>query len=929
MAPKKKNTKPASRSTKPSPLPQGLSPKVKQEIMGLVVMALSVLTILAIVSHHPTEQPAHIAALREADKLGNVLGTFGAYLSFFLVTYTFGYAFVAVPILTLAYGWLTLTHRPLGIANRFAFYLLTAMVLIATWLAIPGSLRGQEDWQWSGLIGGMLSFKLYQMFGAVGCAAIWSLLSVVWIILVTRVSISDIIPVMSSGLRKLINGFRGVIPQKSGEVGNLDGDLVPEYLQETPDEDVVEKPQIEKDPVPAVKQVPVTVAPAETQSKEAPKTETVKPVVKTPTDVGLSMDTGLVQDLKSIGHVNKHFSLKKSETGAQTLQPSVETAAATTQKDVEPTAEDLNVTPSDFRALAKSAFDEEVAGIQPTDQVKPKVNEPVFPAVTDEPVPPETANEIVDNSTSADDEPSVEVKPAPKEKEKKSIDFDKANSAARSKYRSPSLDLLEETQEEQKLSDDDILELDAKIEQIVQTLKEFGIETRVASTEYRGPVVAIYQLELPSGLKISKITGLEDEIALALKVKSVRMVPVASKGTIQVEIPKPRSTPVLIRSLFEDKVFRQAKQKYRLGLALGKTIDGVSHIEDLAKMPHLLIAGTTGSGKSVGVNSMITSLLYQFDPSEVKFIMIDPKKVELALYRNLKNHHLICLRNQHGELIEDVITRPENAKLMLNALVQEMELRYEKLAHANVRNIDDYNRRWQEGRMPTDEKFDHHKMEYIIAIIDELADLMMTAPREIETSITRLAQMARAVGIHLVVATQRPSVDVLTGLIKANFPARIAYQVRSKIDSRTILDMSGAEQLLGKGDMLYLPPGHMPIRIQNAFTSTHETEQIVDYIRRMPPFPRRDFAIKEEAREDINGEGDVGSFDALFNEALDIVIKFNQGSASLLQRRLSIGYARAARIVDQLERAGVVGPPEGGKPRQVLITEDQAAMFKI
>jgi S-DNA-T family DNA segregation ATPase FtsK/SpoIIIE len=326
---------------------------------------------------------------------------------------------------------------------------------------------------------------------------------------------------------------------------------------------------------------------------------------------------------------------------------------------------------------------------------------------------------------------------------------------------------------------------------------------------------------------------------------------------------------------------------------------------------------------------MITSLLYQFDPSEVKFNMIDPKKVELALYRNLKNHHLICLRNQHGELIEDVITRPENAKLMLNALVQEMELRYEKLAHANVRNIDDYNRRWQEGRMPTDEKFDHHKMEYIIAIIDELADLMMTAPREIETSITRLAQMARAVGIHLVVATQRPSVDVLTGLIKANFPARIAYQVRSKIDSRTILDMSGAEQLLGKGDMLYLPPGHMPIRIQNAFTSTHETEQIVDYIRRMPPFPRRDFAIKEEAREDINGEGDVGSFDALFNEALDIVIKFNQGSASLLQRRLSIGYARAARIVDQLERAGVVGPPEGGKPRQVLITEDQAAMFKI
>jgi S-DNA-T family DNA segregation ATPase FtsK/SpoIIIE len=278
--------------------------------------------------------------------------------------------------------------------------------------------------------------------------------------------------------------------------------------------------------------------------------------------------------------------------------------------------------------------------------------------------------------------------------------------------------------------------------------------------------------------------------------------------------------------------------------------------------------------------------------------------------------------------MEDVITKPENAKLMLKALVEEMEDRYEKLAHANVRNIEDYNKRWHEGTMPDDGKTHHYKLEYIVAIIDELADLMMTAPREVETSITRLAQMARAVGIHLIVATQRPSVDVLTGLIKANFPARIAYQVRSKIDSRTILDMGGAELLLGKGDMLYLPPGAMPIRIQNAFTSTRETESIVDYISRMPAFPRKDFVMKEEPRENVDGEAEAGSYDALFNEALEIVVKHNQGSASLLQRRLSIGYARAARIVDQLERAGVVSAQDGGKARQVLITEDQVAMYR-
>lgn len=875
-------------------------------------MGLSVLAILALVSHDPSEEPSNISALSHAGKLRNVLGSFGATVSHFFVTYTFGYAMLAVPILTISYGWLMLTNRPLGQSNRFAFYLLTAMVLASVWLAFPGSLGDREDWTWSGFIGGMLANKLHQMFGSVGAISVWILLSVVWLILVTRVSLSDAIPIVQNTLSAWWRGIREMFHRP--EAGPSD-DLVPEYLQE-------ENPE-KKDDLRSETTEPRKVESNQPTVKiQSAKADTAESRVKEPPSrVDLTMDTELVQDLQAVRQIEKNFTVRKFDTELK-LVPASKTISEPARSEGEESADD-------FRDIAKSAFDEEVShsmNARSSRKVVPPTKEPT------EEVPVEPR---VESTCDDPTEPSIELvpeetqEPVKKVREKRAIDLDKANQSARNKYRAPSLDLLEETHEVEKLSDADIRELDLKIEQIIETLKQFNIETRVTSTQYGGPVVAIYQLELPSGLKISKITGLEEEIALALKVKSVRMVPVASKGTIQVEIPKPRSSPVLIRSIFEDKAFKQAKQKFRLGLALGKTIDGVCHIEDLAKMPHLLIAGTTGSGKSVGVNSMITSLLYQFDPSEVKFVMIDPKKVELALYRDLKNHHLICLRNAHGELIEDVITRPENAKLMLNALVEEMEVRYEKLAHANVRNLEDYNVRWQEGKMPTDGKFDHYKLEYIIAIIDELADLMMTAPREIETSITRLAQMARAVGIHLVVATQRPSVDVLTGLIKANFPARIAYQVRSKIDSRTILDMSGAEQLLGRGDMLYLPPGQMPIRIQNAFTSTAETEQLVEYIRRMPAFPRRDFQLREEPREESGGEGDAGSYDSLFNEALDIVVKFNQGSASLLQRRLSIGYARAARIVDQLERAGVVSPPDGGKPRQILITEDQAAMYKI
>ncbi|HEY4613758.1 MAG TPA: FtsK/SpoIIIE domain-containing protein, partial [Bacteroidota bacterium] len=351
----------------------------------------------------------------------------------------------------------------------------------------------------------------------------------------------------------------------------------------------------------------------------------------------------------------------------------------------------------------------------------------------------------------------------------------------------------------------------------------------------------------------------------------------------------------------------------------GKTISGEVFIDDLSKMPHLLIAGATGSGKSVGINTILTSLIYRLHPSDVKFVVIDPKKIELSLFSKLRKHYLAV----SPDIDEEIVTSSNNAVLMLKSVEYEMEKRYDLLASAGVRGIADYNERLRDGRLHDTEAVKHRKLPYLVVVIDELADLMMTAAREVEEPIARLAQLARAVGIHLVLATQRPSVDVITGVIKANFPARVAYQVASKIDSRTILDMNGAEQLLGNGDMLYLPPGSpKPIRIQNAFISTDEVERITNHIAKQQGYsqPAQLPSVFEKKKASAMSGGDER--DELFDEAARIVVRHQQGSVSLLQRRLKIGYSRAARLVDELEATGIVGPFDGSKAREVLVDSE-------
>ena len=483
-------------------------------------------------------------------------------------------------------------------------------------------------------------------------------------------------------------------------------------------------------------------------------------------------------------------------------------------------------------------------------------------------------------------------------------------------YKLPTLDLLDDpTKEESEVIPDEELNRNGRLLQ--EKLLKFGIEIeKVVATP--GPVVTLYELIPAPDVKLSKIESLQDDIALAMKAKGIRMIiPIPGKGTVGVEIPNSKAQIVRIKEVLSSNKFKESKK--RLTIAFGKTIDGDIYIDDLSRMPHILIAGATGSGKSVGINTIIASLLYKMQPGDLKFVLIDPKKIELSLYSKLRRHFIAT----STDINESIVTSSSNAVSILKSVELEMEQRYDKLANAGVRNIEAYNQKYAEGKLKDNDIIRHRKMPYIVVIIDELADLMITAKRDIEEPIARIAQMARAVGIHLIVATQRPSVDVITGVIKANFPVRIAYQVASKVDSRTILDMGGADQLLRNGDMLYLSSASIkPVRIQNAYISTEECERLVDYISSQQGFSKPYLLPSIIEKKYSKGES-TGERDELFEEAVRLVLKLQQCSTSTLQRRLKLGFARAARIVDQMEAAGIVGPKEGAKGREILISEDE------
>ena len=480
-----------------------------------------------------------------------------------------------------------------------------------------------------------------------------------------------------------------------------------------------------------------------------------------------------------------------------------------------------------------------------------------------------------------------------------------------SNYQFPSTELLEDHGSGSIKIDQ--AELEANKNKIVDTLNNYKIGiAQIKATV--GPTVTLYEIIPDAGIRISKIKNLEDDIALSLSALGIRIIaPIPGKGTIGIEVPNQNPAIVSMRSVAASNKFKNAEMQ--LPIAFGKTISNETFVVDLAKMPHLLMAGATGQGKSVGLNVILTSLLYQKHPAEVKFILVDPKKVELTLFNKIERHYLAKLPDTDEAIITD------NTKVIdtLNSLCIEMDARYDLLKDAMVRNISEYNAKFKKRKLNPENG--HRYLPYIVLVVDEFADLIMTAGKEVEAPIARLAQLARAIGIHLIIATQRPSVNVITGMIKANFPARIAFRVTSKIDSRTILDAGGADQLIGRGDMLFTQ-GNDLIRLQCAFVDTPEVEKITEFIGSQKAYPDA-YQLPEYSGEDSQSTlaNDIDERDKLFEQAAEVIVTAQQGSASLLQRKLKLGYNRAGRIIDQLEAAGIVGPFEGSKARQVNVPD--------
>ena len=518
----------------------------------------------------------------------------------------------------------------------------------------------------------------------------------------------------------------------------------------------------------------------------------------------------------------------------------------------------------------------------------------------------------LEQESEASTDEKIEVGEVVKEEEV-NIDELQERKAPKRKYQLPSSDLLEMPIKIQEgMSKDELVD---RANFLTQSLETFGVVGKVVNVS-PGPVITLFEVEPAEGVRVNKFVQLSDDLARVMEASRVRVIaPIPGKSSVGIEIPNRDPDTVFFRSIINSEKF--AESEAELTLAIGKTTSGEISTLNLAKMPHLLIAGTTGSGKSVCLNTIICSLLYNSTPEELKFVIVDPKKVEMTLYKSLKGYHLLGME----DFEESIVTKPDNATLALRAVEKEMSRRYDILADAVVRNIQEYNAK----KVASNEEI----MPYIVVVVDELADLMMLNAKEVEQPIARLAQLARAVGIHLVIATQRPSVDVITGLIKANFPSRIAFQVASKIDSRTILDTAGAEKLIGRGDMLYLGSGSSePVRLHNAFLSINEVEAIMDHILTQP---KSDELVLESVREQTTIDTDSGDNadgdDELLNEAIKLVVIHQQGSISLIQRRMKVGYSRAARLIDRMEQLGVVGSFTGSKAREVMVDESYLEMI--
>jgi S-DNA-T family DNA segregation ATPase FtsK/SpoIIIE len=766
-----------------------MTDKIRIQIIGWLLLVLSLLFLGSMISYDLSEEPSLIA-----QNINNPFNIFGVYIGFYFMKLGFGYAALFFPISLATVAYYLITNFSIDVFKlvryQIIFLIISSMVLgfIENFDSII-VLEKIDDYNYSGLLGGLSLGLIYDWTGLFGSILILFSSIMISIISFFRIDTYSYLKMVPQFFKKIIS--------------NINFDI--------------------KSFLPAIKK----------QDKHQEKDRIIK-------------DESFLEDINT----------------------------------------------DDEEEIEKQVLD----GVndRQEDSINNKHENQIEYDI------PSLSEDDVDQK---DEYSEISIEKAIIEKEAE-IDNQRNKSILKKEWEFPSTDILHSLDELSEVNEDDIRE---RSELLKNSLSNFGVEGSSGAIK-TGPIITLFEILPAEGVRVNKFVQLSDDIARVMEAQSVRVLaPIPGSNHVGVEIPNQDPQTIFLKNVINSEKYLKSKAK--LKLAIGKGTLGDISILDLVEMPHLLIAGTTGSGKSVSLNTIIVSLLYQLKPEEVKFVIIDPKKVEMSLYRGLENHYLL----KFNGIDESIITKKDNAILALRSLEKEMDSRYDLLAEAGKRNISEYNDMMKKSKKDL--------MPYIVLMIDELADLMMYSPRDVEAPIARLAQLARAVGIHLIVATQRPSVDVITGVIKANFPARIAFQVATKIDSRTILDENGADKLIGKGDMLYQKPGSpAPVRMHGAFITLKEIEDLVQHISSQPkPNEVIIDTYKEETSSIIDGEEGIN--DDLLYKAIEIIVMSKQGSISLLQRRLSVGYSRAARLIDEMERLKIVGPFTGSKAREVLVDE--------
>ena len=918
----------------------------RDKIAGVLLGLFALLLLLALLSYTPYDEAN--ASLSFSDLIGllqgdegvqaradtthNWLGLLGAVMAHFLYVNTIGYASLIFPVLIMIWAGAIFRRQVVQNLIRATSLTLALGVLAASFAGVIQLI----DWmptlapEWSGSVGQFIATISSQLIGSAGAFLLLMALTAIALIIGLDIDLEDAWAKSKVYLARL-GEHVGVLKNSLTAGKNTEEENEEEEAEEN-------TTMVEEEPLdPGEEELARAMRRRSEQSGEPSGWNGVLQRMDNAQDENEESENLAPQSKRTAAKTQATPPSPKIETAAKrqpapVADPTIVRREAASEAAAARQSLQNDITKVDNDIKQASTFDIKTDTVQPRTAVQDDIP---IQRHTNKPFTPERLmnddsedNRETHTSVPQVDAPSDEQTPTTPSltltlKEQEAEQKSKVKTLVESHpldeeiiYEPPKVDILIDDEEEMDV-DENELKQNARILQ--EKLQTFKIEIENL-TVTPGPVVTQYEFVPAAGVKVSQIENLANDISLALKARGIRIIaPVPGRGTVACEIPNAKPTMVRFGGLVRSKKYTDDKKSI-LPLALGKTISGEVITADLAKMPHLLIAGSTGSGKSVGVNTIINSLLYRIHPRRLKLMIIDPKKVEMTFYKELENHFLaIC-----PDIDETIITTPQNAVTALKSLVIEMEQRYDVLAKVGQRNITDYNKKVIDGAYKDTTDMVHREMPYIVCIVDELADLMMTAGKEVEESITRLAQLARAIGIHMVVATQRPSVDVITGLIKANFPARIAYMVSSKIDSRTILDMMGAEHLLGNGDMLYLPGGApKPVRVQNSFITTEEVEEICRHIGRQIGYSKPyELPTTQEESFQADGVNVAADRDELFNEAARIVVRHQQGSVSLLQRRLKVGYSRAARIVDQLEDAGVVGSFDGSKARQVLFESE-------